>query len=211
MAKATAATVMIPSINVKEEQITLVGDSPLIVHRFSEKVKREMLDKQMKKATTKGRDAKNPAGDFIESLYWLSGEPTEHTMEAFEAAVKAGATFGFPSIAFKSSAVSAAYRAGITKDKMVGRGAFHIDGEFVQIDGTPIMREDMVRLQGTTADIRHRGEFREWQTTFTIRYNAGVYSLEQIYNFFNLGGFACGVGEWRPEKDGNNGMFHVLV
>jgi hypothetical protein len=33
--------------------------------------------------------------------------------------------------------------------------------------------------------------------------------MEQIVNLFNIGGFACGVGEWRPGKDGSNGMFHV--
>jgi hypothetical protein len=28
-------------------------------------------------------------------------------------------------------------------------------------------------------------------------------------NLFNVAGFAVGVGEWRPERDGSNGMFHV--
>lgn len=201
--------IMIPAIKIEELPITLVGDSPLIVHRFSEKTKREMLDKQMKRAKTTSRDAKNPVSDFMESLYWLTEMPKEHTEEAFEQAIASGAEFGFPAIAFKSSAVSAAYRMGITKDKMTARGAFHIDGEFVRIDGIPSLREDMVRLQGSSADIRYRGEFKEWRATFMVRYNASVYSVEQIANFFNLGGFACGVGEWRPEKDGSYGMFHV--
>lgn len=201
--------IMIPAIRIEELPITLIGDSPLIVHRFSEKTKREMLDKQMKKASTKGRDAKNPVSDFMESLYWLTEMPKEYTEEAFEKALAEGAEFGFPSIAFKSSAVSAAYRAGVTKDKATSRGAFHIDGEFVKIDGVPTLREDMVRLQGSSADIRYRGEFKQWRATFMVRYNASVYSVEQIANFFNLGGFACGVGEWRPEKDGSYGMYHV--
>lgn len=206
---AKTEIVMIPKIEIKEVAITLVGDSPLIVHRFSEKVKKEMLDKQMKKATTKAREVKNPVGDFIESLYWLTEMPKEYTEDAFEKAIASGAEFGFPSIAFKSSAVSAAYRMGVTKDKMVSRGAFHINGEFVKIDGIPSLREDMVRIQGSSADLRYRGEFKQWKTTFMVRYNASVYSVEQIANFFNLGGFACGVGEWRPEKDGSYGMFHV--
>lgn len=32
---------------------------------------------------------------------------------------------------------------------------------------------------------------------------------EQIVNLFNVAGFACGVGEWRPSKDGSFGTFHV--
>lgn len=206
---AKAEVVIIPEIRVEELPITLIGDSPLIVHRFSEKVKKEMLDKQMKKAKTSARKLKDPVDDFIESLYWLTERPKESTEEAFEKAISEGAKFGFPSIAFKSSAVSAAYRMGVTKDKMVSRGAFHINSEFVKIDGIPELREDMVRIQGSSADIRYRGEFKEWKTTFMVRYNSSVYSVEQIANFFNLGGFACGVGEWRPEKDGSYGMYHV--
>ena len=60
-----------------------------------------------------------------------------------------------------------------------------------------------------TADLRYRGEFKEWATTLHIRYNAKAMSMEQIINLFNIGGFACGVGEWRPSKDGAFGTFHV--
>jgi hypothetical protein len=34
-------------------------------------------------------------------------------------------------------------------------------------------------------------------------------SAEQVLNLFNTAGFACGVGEWRPERDGSNGRFRV--
>jgi len=27
---------------------------------------------------------------------------------------------------------------------------------------------------------------------------------------FNVAGFAIGVGDWRPQKDGSNGMFRVV-
>jgi hypothetical protein len=44
----------------------------------------------------------------------------------------------------------------------------------------------------------------------TISYNMnGNYSLENIMNIINAGGYICGVGEWRPEKDGQYGQFHV--
>jgi hypothetical protein len=207
-AKASEQIIVIPAINIKKFQITLVGDSPLIVHRFDEKSKKQIFDKQTQKAKS-GKEPKIPMRDFIESLYWLSGKPKEYTEEAFEQAIKEGARFGFPAIAFKASAVSAGYRAGVTKDKVTSNGAFHIDGEFVEINGIPQMREDMVRIGMGTADIRYRGEFKEWEATFTVKYNASVFSAEQIINLFNLGGFACGIGEWRPEKGGSYGMYHV--
>ena len=79
----------------------------------------------------------------------------------------------------------------------------------VKIDRTPEIREDMVRIGMGTADIRYRGEFKKWSANIDVRYNANAMSIEQIINLFNIGGFACGVGEWRPAKDGSYGMFHV--
>lgn len=201
--------VIIPAISIQTAMIKIVGDSPLIMHKWSEKAKKEMLDKQMKKAKTKGHDAKDPVVDFIDSMYWLEGEPEEKTENGFIQAVQNGARFGFPSVAFKAAAVAAGYRAGVTKDKVSMNAAFHIDGEFVEIHGVPHMREDMVRVGLGTADIRHRGEFSEWYAIFPVRYNAGAISIEQLVNLFSLGGFACGIGEWRPEKGGCYGMFHV--
>lgn len=201
--------VIIPAISIQTAMIKIVGDSPLIMHKWSEKAKKEMLDKQMKKAKTKGHDAKDPVVDFIDSMYWLEGEPEEKTENGFIQAVQNGARFGFPSVAFKAAAVAAGYRAGITKDKVSMNAAFHIDGEFVEIHGVPHMREDMVRVGMGTADIRHRGEFSEWYAICPVRYNAGAISIEQLVNLFSLGGFACGIGEWRPEKGGCYGMFHV--
>ena len=203
------ATVTIPAINIQYATIRVVGDSPLIVHKWSEKAKKEILDKQMKKAKTKGHDAKDPVRDFIESLYWIDGEPEDKTENGFARAIENGARFGFPSVAFKASAVSAGYRSGVTRDKVSLNASFHIDGELVEIKGVPEMREDMVRIGMGTADIRYRGMFSEWSATFRVKYNASAISLEQLVNLINLGGFACGLGEWRPEKGGQFGMFHV--
>jgi len=164
-----------------------------------------MLDKQMKKATT-GKDAKDPFIDFCDSLYWLSERPEKPTMEDVERA-----TFGFPTIAFKAAAVDAGFQQGVLEKKTTARGAFHIIGEFAEIVGTPTMREDMVRIGMGTADIRYRGEFKTWRTTLHIKYNPKAISLEQVVNLLNYGGFGCGVGEWRPQKDGSYGTFHVAL
>lgn len=209
MATKKTETIVIPAINIKRATITIVGDSPLIVHKWSEKARKEILDKQMKKAKTKGHDAKDPVADFIDSLYWLDGEPEQKDEAGFTEAIQNGARFGFPATAVKAAAVAAGYRSGVTKDKVSMNAAFHVDGEYIEVQGVPEMREDMVRVGMGTADIRYRGEFKSWHSTFEVKYNASAISLEQLVNLFNLGGFACGLGEWRPEKGGAFGMFHV--
>lgn len=212
--KASTEVIEIRPIEIKKVTVRIVGDTPLIMHAWSEKAKRMMLEAQMGVAKGKKKEAKNPVDDFIRSMYWLTPMPEDGTMESFEEAIANGARFGFPVTAFKQAAISAAYRMGWAKDKMSMRGAFFIDSDengMIEIHSdTPEMREDMVKVGMGTADIRYRGEFKNWYADLTISYNAnGQYSLENIVNIINAGGYVCGVGEWRPERDGQNGMFHV--
>lgn len=195
-------------MQIEKVIVKVVGDTPLIVHNFDEKTKRMMLEKQMKKAETP-REAKNPVEDFMRSLHWLTEMPTEFTEEAFQKALDEGAKFGFPSIGLKASAVSGAYRCKLSKDKVSLNGGFHIDTEYIEIKGTPRIREDAVRIFGGVADIRYRAEFPEWYAIVELKYNTALYSLEQIINFLNVGGFSVGIGEWRPEKGGHYGSFHI--
>lgn len=186
--------IQIPPLNIRVANLKLIGDSPLIVHNWSEKSKKEMLDKQMKKAT-QGKAAKDPQKDFEDSLY-------EHPEGGF----------GFPAVAFKNAAVTACTSLNKAITKVAARQAFHVRGELVKIDGDlPTPREDMVRVGMGTADIRYRGEFRAWSATLSIEYNPHALSLEQIVNLFNHAGFGVGVGEWRPEKNGQYGRFRVEV
>jgi hypothetical protein len=197
MAKAKSTTItpaeepiQILQIDKRTVTIRLVGDSPLICHKWSEKAKKEMLDKQMKKAKT-AKVAKDPQRDYEESLY-----------------VHPDGGYGFPCVAFKSAAVGACrFTEGVKMT--IARGAFHVVGELAKIEGEPTMREDMVRVGMGTADIRYRGEFQTWAVNLLITYNAAAMSVDQIVNLYNLAGFGIGVGEWRPEKDGSYGRFHV--
>ena len=214
MATKKTEVIEIRPIEIKKVTVRVVGDTRLIMHAWSEKAKRMMLEAQMGIAKGKKKEVKNPADDFIRSMYWLTPMPEDGTMESFEEAIANGARFGFPVTAFKQAAISAAYRMGWAKDKMSMRGAFYIDSDengMIEIHSdTPEMREDMVKVGMGTADIRYRGEFKNWYADLTISYNAnGQYSLENIVNIINAGGYVCGVGEWRPERDGQNGMFHA--
>jgi hypothetical protein len=177
--------------DIRIAKIKLVGDAPLICHAWSNKAKRQMLEKQMGVATA-GREKKNPESDFENSLY-------PHP----------DGGYGFPAIAFKAAAVTACTSLSKAITKVQARQAFHVQGELIKINGVPTCREDMVRVGMGTADIRHRGEFKEWSCVLEVRYNARALTLEQIVNLFNVAGFAVGVGEWRPERDGQYGLFHV--
>jgi hypothetical protein len=206
-----SVAIEIPQLKMETAIIHVVGDTPLIVHKWSEKAKKEIRDKQMKKATTK-KEAKDPVADFIDTLYWLEGEPEEKTEEAFTAAINNGARFGFPATGFKQCAIMGAYRLGADIKTTVAKAAIIIPCEYIEIKGKAVtMREDMVKVGGISkvADIRYRAQIEDWEADIPVKYVSSVMSLEQVINLFNLGGFACGVCEWRNERNGIFGAFHV--
>jgi hypothetical protein len=176
-------------IDVRRFRVRIVGDSPLITHAWSTKAKQMMLDKQMKKGT-QAKEAKDPERDYLESLYHLPG-----------------GGYGFPSIGVKAAAIRGAKGLGMVMADT--KAAFHIDGDLLKINGEPHPREDMVRVGMGTADIRYRAEFTEWSIDLPVTYNARIVSGEQIVAMLDAGGFGTGIGEWRPEKDGQFGRFHV--
>jgi hypothetical protein len=178
--------------NLQVRIFRIYGTSPLICHKWSEKAKKEMLDKQMKRAVGP-KGAKDPEQDYKDSLYTFPD-----------------GGYGFPAVAFKAAAVRAGTMCDIPMTE--SRQMFRVLGDpanadLVRIKGKPSMREDMVRLNGLTADIRYRGEFKEWEADVKVQYNADLISEEQLANLFESAGFSVGVGEWRMEKKGNFGSF----
>ena len=237
--KKATELVEIRPIEMETAIVRIVGDSPLIVHAWSAKAKREILEKEIGATKTKAKANKNPLEDFASSMYWLTPMPEEYTSDTISEYLP-DAHFGFPVTGIKQAAISAAYRLGWSKDKTSLKGVFFIkpdaDGYYsgdLRIDydkkkidivpnvyrreqlveihsDCPMLREDMVKVGMGSADIRYRGEFNNWYVDLQIEYNKnGQHSLEQILNIINAGGAVCGIGEWRPEKDGQYGMFHV--
>lgn len=182
--------------------VPIRGTSPLIVHRFSEKAKRQMLDAMQGKKKVK--TIRDPQADYEESFYrWT--DPT--TGEA---------GYGFPIIAFKAATIGAArlYDKSITmtglRQQLFFRGVLGDDGQQVVIlEGEPHMREDMVRLGMSGTDLRYRPVFNQWATTLEVTFIKSSISKESVLSLIDAGGLSVGVGEWRPERKGDFGTFEI--
>jgi hypothetical protein len=195
--------VQLKPIDVRIFNLRLEGTSPLIVHKFSEKSKKAIEDKQQKKAK-EAKSAREPKAEYLASFYVMPGS----TAGADDA------RYGFPAAGFKNAAVDAcSFIDGVTK--VQARGSFHVIGAeagLIEIKHAGVaMREDTVRIGMGALDLRYRPEFSDWKCELAIHYNAAVITPEQIVNLFNVAGFAIGVGEWRPQRDGSNGMFRVAT
>jgi hypothetical protein len=220
MTKEKTKEIIVPKMDINYLTVDIVGTSPLIIHQFSDKIKKQLLDKH-KGGASKGRENKRPVVDLVECLYFLNGVKPMRLVEKME---KAGAEpeddvtkyfkdteIGFPATGFKKAAVHACRNLD-DLPMTIARGSFFIKGEgpkeLVKINYKKIIfGEDMVRLNGKVPDIRHRPKLIDWTAKLNIELNPRVLSAEQVCNLINISGFACGVGDWRPQKDGHYGMF----
>lgn len=196
---ADEPTLHIHKINTETLLVPILGTTPLIVSKFSEKAKRKMLDAQQGRRSPK--EARNPQEEYEASLYRL------------------GDGYGFPVVAFKAATVGAARFYGKDVKMTELRQFLWFTGEMsdaegqplVPINGEPKMREDYVRLAGPSrgADLRYRGEFRDWSATLRVAYVTSSISRDSVLSLIDAGGMGIGVGEWRPERKGDFGTYTI--
>jgi hypothetical protein len=195
----TGPAIEISRIGTETLLVPVVGTSPLITHKFSEKAKRQMLDAMQGNRTPK--QPKDPQAEFEAAAYRLDD-----------------GGYGAPAIAFKSATVSAARFFG-KEVSMVGlRQTLFFGGEFskaegqlmVRIEGSePTMREDVVRVGNGGTDLRYRPFFAEWSATLEVTYVASMLTRASVLSLIEAGGLGVGVGEWRPEKKGDMGTYQI--
>jgi len=193
MAGQKETIIEIPAINLETMKVRIVGKTSLITHKFGEKAQKQIEDKQQKKAKT-AREAREPEIEWKDALYIIDKENEK---------------YGFPASGIKKALVNAGGR--FADEKMtVLRGAINIMGDILEISGDkPKMRTDAVRLNGGSLDLRYRPEFKNWSITVPVIFNANIISKSQVLNLFQIAGFAVGLGDWRPEKNGTFGQFDI--
>src|SRR5262245_58851785 len=190
-------TIDLSPIEVGLMQVPVKGTSPLIVNRFSEKAKRQLLDKAQGRKTP--RQPKDPEAEYQAAFY------------RFE-----DGAYGIPAIAFKSSTVGGArFFTGITmaalKQFLFFRGPVGVDGQMlVKLIGEPHIREDVVRIgKGTGTELRYRPEFLEWSAVLDVVFVKAALTKGSVLSLIDAGGLGVGVGEWRPERGGTFGTYEV--
>lgn len=197
-AEPKVEVIQLQPVNRALLQLRIEGVSPMLMHRFSEKARKELADRDQRKLKGKTKPARDTDAEFEACIYRLSD-----------------GSAGFPCSAFKAAAVRAGKLAGLKMTDARQMFWVHQDdvsdmGEMcVRIEGECRKREDFVRLNGAGADLRYRAEFSPWWAVLTIDFDADLISAESIANLFARAGMNVGIGDWRPEKGGNFGMFKI--
>lgn len=205
-------SIEIPEPNIQTLSLAMIGTSALIQHQFSEKAKRQILDKQMKKAAV-AKAIRDPKSEFEHSLYIIKDGEFKYENKEGVGKVKFTGVIGIPALWVKQAIVAAARNVADLPMTLL-RGAVFVSGR--PEDGLiPLryrqlqMREDIVRIGRGSTDLRYRGELLDWEADVRVRFNADVLSAEQVVNLLKIGGFSCGLGEWRPARSGEYGTFDV--
>lgn len=196
--------VRIDKIDAETMRVPIIGTSPLIVHNFSEKSRRQMLESQQGKKRVK--EVRDPQSEYEAAFYRIAAEDGVDK-------------YGFPVTAFKAATTGAArfYDKSITmtalRQFLFFRGVMtKADAQMlVEITGEPEMREDVVRLGGPSrsADLRYRPMFPAWTCTLDVTYVKSSVDRNSVLSLIDAGGMGIGVGEWRPEKRGEFGTYQI--
>lgn len=198
--KADSVTVAIPETVFGRVQVNVVGTTPFICHRMSEKAKRELLlPTGRKTAADRAASLKHdPYREFRDSFY------TSMTTSG-------DALLGVPSSAFKGVMTTAALDVPGSSKAQIGR-LVQVSGYMRPLFGVPRLMMSVVRSAdiSKTPDVRTRAILPEWACWFEVEFVIPTVNETSVMNLLNTGGRTAGVGDWRAEKGkGNFGQFRL--
>lgn len=205
MAKAKTSTssesVDILQVERGTLDLCVLGTSPIILNRMSEKAKRELLlPKGRKTAAEKATTLKhNPLEEYRASAYRIQSADSPTLLAIL-------------STSFKGAMATAALDLPGAKKAQIGRLTY-VNGDYVPIYGLPQLFMSVVRSadMNKTPDIRTRAIIPEWACRLKVTYIKPLMTPQAVLNLIAASGLTIGVGDWRPEKGkGNYGQFEIV-
>jgi hypothetical protein len=189
-------------------QIIGMEDTPLVIHRFSAKLKEEMKQKmETGKAASskKNRDPKDSMKTFNESRYRnKEGWDGFHAGSLRKALISACKLVGFKMTLAKLSIF-------VEKD---GIDSLEPQIPLIRIrDCEAVKQEDMARVETGQPYVTIRAGYHNWTAMPWIRWDADQFTLADVTNLLSRVGLQVGIGEGRPDSKNSAGMgwglFHI--
>lgn len=178
----------------------ILGRTPLIHNRMSQKVMHELLlPKGKKTAADKAANLKHdPMREFVDSPY-LDQDPKGPTYLQHLAS------------AFKGGIMGAALDVPGTNKTQIGRLVW-VNGERLPVWGVPKMLMSVTRSadMNRTPDVRTRAIQPEWAAEIEVSFAVPILNATGIGNLVASAGLFQGLGDWRTGKGkGTYGQFVV--
>jgi hypothetical protein len=196
--EAKQVTIKAPNLQVAEFKI--IGNAPLVVHRFSAKAKNMMLDKMKAGTTARGkkvREAFDTKAAFNEARY-----------------VSAGGWDGFNAAAIRHALISACRLVGF-KMTLAKLSVFVLpDGwdelepqiPLIRIFGKARILESTARVETGQAYVTVRPCYDKWHSVVKIQFDGDQFTLGDVSNLLSRAGQQFGICEGRPDSKNSAGM-----
>jgi hypothetical protein len=190
------AEIELRRIGRKLATVTVKGTAPLIVHKFAEKARIQMLDAMQ--GRKKAKEHRDPNADFEGARHRLEDGRDGFPATGFKAAIVAGARYFDDKRLSMTILKQSIFVTGEGPDMLVP----------IKYDGVePKMREDFVRVGISGTDLRYRPQYDDWSAELQVVYLPTLLSLDSVVALVDAGGLG-GIGDWRPSsKHSATGVF----
>jgi len=198
--KKSVEAITIAAPNFQQMEIKIIGTAPLVQHRFSQKIVRQMLEAHVAGDANKNKSKKKVSRDI---------------QQDYKDATHLGddGHYGIPASAFRSAMISACRVAGfqMTKARLsVFVEADTLDNEdgqpLVHLEGEPILHKSAVRLANGVASVAIRPMFKEWSAVVRAKWDGDQFTSTDVVHLMMRAGLQVGIGEGRPDSKKSNGM-----
>lgn len=195
-------TIDVVEFNTGRIDFCLLGRTPIILNRMSEKAKHELLFPKGRKTTAERAQSlkHNPYEEFRNAPYINPDEDGPTLLCHLATSVKA---------AMRGAGVDV---PGATKAQ-IGR-LLWVEGEKIALYGVPRLFMSVTRSAdiNRTPDVRTRVIVPHWACRVSISFMKPVLNEKSIGSLLAAAGLTQGVGDWRPEKgSGNYGQFTMVT
>lgn len=223
-AKTGDGVVVIVKPTIAVINVRIVGKTRLVVHNYARKSGRQvglpdwgivetddpvLRYASVGKVVKEKRGPRDPVKAFNESRYRLDA------IDAERAGVKVGCD-GFPARGIRLAIIEACgFVDGATKTHVSGCVFVNPGQDLIPINGSAIMKFDIVSVGNKAGphtgapDARFRAEYWPWSMDLQIHFDASLFNEQQIIGLLDRAGMSIGLGENRPQKRGDWGMFEV--
>lgn len=219
MPVAKKVEIHIDKLPIETVKTKIRGTAPLILHPITQETLEDMLSRMKVDKKKMKREEKNPKKEFEESLAMCIVQPgkltyVDNKRDIGLGKVEFSGTLGIFSRKIKASMINAVRQYdNLTMTGMKQLLRVYPTGQesLIPITYRELrMREDALRNQNSSMDLRYRPEIIDWEAEITIEYNSAKLTAGMVLNLLNAAGWCCGIEENRPQKSGgSNGTFEV--
>lgn len=192
--------VQIKAPNLQSTVFRIIGTAPLVMAKFSQKAKEQIMATQAAGSQAKSKKVRAP-----KNFDAVCEESVHYSRDGW---------VGIPAGAFRAAMISACRLVGF-KMTLAKLSLFVVADGFDRDEGTPLVRliagkyrriDLHVRNATGVIDLRSRPMWDEWQADVVLRYDADQFSLTDVSNLMSRVGEQVGLLEGRPDSKSSTGM-----